>query len=109
MNFSALATSIAAIQNIGLDSPKHSFTYMNFACSGAEIGAGAVDSSNGGLLHLYDGRETVAQLKFLQDKFRQDLHIDEQPSDLPAQVSQLENNLCPNSPFPLPNSAGPTT
>jgi hypothetical protein len=96
LNFTSIAVGLAAIQNTLLDTPKHSFTYMNFACSGAEI------KGTGGLLTPYAGRETADQIQALESLFsfprdmRRMIFADKL---LHSQVEQLEAMLCPGGAF----------
>ena len=86
-NFSTQALSVAAVQTTqGNQDEQISFTYLNFACSGAQ--------TNEGLLKTYSGIQTVGQITAAYGPNRPEIYMD---ANLPQQVAQAERNLCKGS------------
>lgn len=107
LSFSSLAVGISAMldRHFG-DAKKHSFTYMNFACSGAEIRG--EKSGDGGVLTQYEGRETPRQMQTLKTLFpKSELGGAYAGKLLPSQIKQLQDNLCPGATFPCANYRKP--
>ncbi len=104
-NFTSMAVGLAAIQNTLLDSPKHTFTYLNYACSGAQVkDPSPATQGEGGLLTTYAGRETLDQISYYEKLFSTDLGLGKRnaASDskfLPAQIDQLKAMICPEGAF----------
>jgi hypothetical protein len=82
--FSSQAMAVAAVQT-SYENPdtQSSFTYLNFACSGA--------ATNEGLLKSYVGRQTVSQIRAQYGQQPDDIYMG---NPLPKQINQAEKNLC---------------
>lgn len=66
ISYPSLAVAIAAMQNQTIStSPKHSFNFMSFACSGAQVVGSS--SWSGGLASPYVGAESLPMLKQLEN------------------------------------------
>lgn len=99
LGYPSLATTIAAIQSTQYaDTPKHSFTYLNFACSGATIkrsAVGAADLNSGGLLDPYEGTESQPSLRNLEALTKVSVRSSERAKELISQLDAVERHLCP--------------
>lgn len=97
--YPTMAASIAAMLDRQMGTEvKHTFTSMNFACSGAAIQTG--------LLNPYAGREEVWQLETLSSYFP-DAGSTNEKFQLPSQIDQLKSNLCGGAEFPCPGYRPP--
>ncbi|MGH8783558.1 MAG: hypothetical protein ACREYA_00460, partial [Cupriavidus necator] len=76
--------------------PHEAFTFLSYACSGAEIGGPGLEEDKGGILSPYTGRETAQDLtKMGAYWYSRNTIPNPKAPVVPAQLSQLIEDLCP--------------
>ena len=101
-SYPVMATTVASVQaRYPVGDSMHSFTLLDYACSGAEItkskavsGPAAHPFYSGGILSQYEGRETKQQVRAFATRFGIDLPAQHTGDPIPAQIDRAEDAMC---------------